>query len=116
MSHIVQDMIDGYRDRWRDDPDMLRVLNKLQRQVPRALAFLKHPGVNPTNSTGERALHRIVTSKKTIGWTNGGLPAVGCFGDFAACIPPWGRHDKSVHEGVARLVQSPCEFIRSFSQ
>lgn len=36
-------LIGRYHDRRRDDPGMFMALDKLQRQVPRVLAFLEHP-------------------------------------------------------------------------
>ena len=54
MSHAVQDMIDRYRGRGRDDPDVIKVPDKLQRQAPRMFAFLEHPGVDPTSNASER--------------------------------------------------------------
>ena len=104
MSHMVQDMIDGYRYRGRDDPDMLKVLDKLQRQVPRMFAFLEHPDVDPTNNASERALRYMVVFRKIIGQTKGGPAAMRRLGDFATCILTWRRHGKSVYEEVARLI------------
>ena len=82
MSHMVQDMIDGYRGRGMDYPDMLKVLDKLQRQAPRMFAFLEHPGVDPTNNASERALRYMVVFRKIIGQTKGGPAAMRRLGDL----------------------------------
>lgn len=42
MDRVMHDVMGEYRDRGKDDPGMSRVLDKLQRQTPRTLAFLEH--------------------------------------------------------------------------
>ena len=104
MNHVMQDMIDEYRDRGRDDPDMLKVLGKLQRQLPCMFTFLEHRGVEPTNNASERALRYMVVFRKIIGQTKGGSRAMRRLADFATCVLAWRRHGKSVYEEVARLI------------
>ncbi len=105
MNHAIQDMIDEYRDRRRDDPDMPRVLGKIQRQqVPCMFAFLEHQDAGPTNNASERALRHMVVLRKIIGQTKGGPRAMRRLADFATCVLAWRRHGKSVYEEVARLI------------
>ena len=104
MNRVMQDVMDEYRCRGRDDPDMIRVLDKLERQIPCMFAFLEHPGVDPTNNASERALRYIVVFRKIIGQTKGGPQAMRRLADFATCVLTWRRQGKSVYEEVARLI------------
>lgn len=104
MNRAMRDMMDGYRGRGSNDPDMLKVLDKLERQIPCMFAFLEHPGVDPTNNASERALRYIVVFRKIIGQTKGGPPAMRRLADFATCVLTWRRQGKSVYEEVARLI------------
>ncbi len=104
MDRVMQDVLDEYRGRGRDDPDMIRVLDKLERQVPCMFAFLEHPGVDPTNNASERVLRYIVVFRKIIGQTKGGPLAMRRLADFATCVLTWRRQDKSVYEEIARLI------------
>ena len=104
MDRVMQDMMDEYRHRGSNDPDMIRVLDKLQRQASRMFAFLEHPGVDPTNNASEGALRYIVVFRKIIGQTKGGPRAMRRLADFATCVLTWRRQGKSVYEEVARLI------------
>ena len=63
MDLVVQDMPAEYRGRGKDDPGMIRVLGKVQRQAPRMFAFLEHPGIDPTNNASE--------GRRAISWRSG---------------------------------------------
>ncbi|MCE2498944.1 MAG: transposase, partial [Nitrosopumilaceae archaeon] len=104
MGRVMRDMMDEYRDRGRDDPDMIKVLGKLQRQVSRMFTFLEYPGVDPTNNASERALRYMVVFRKIIGQTKGGPPAMRRLADFATCVLTWRRQGKSVYEEISRLI------------
>ena len=104
MDRVMQDMMDEYRGRGKDDPDMIRVLDKLERQAPRMFAFLEYPGVDPTNNASEGALRYIVVFRKIIGQTKGGPQVMRRLADFATCVLTWRRQGKSVYEEVARLI------------
>lgn len=104
MNRVMQDMMNKYRYRGKDDPDMIKVLDKLERQIPCMFAFLEHPGVDPTNNASERALRYIVVFRKIIGQTKGGPLAMRRLADFATCVLTWRRQGKSVYEEVARLI------------
>ena len=104
MGRVMRDMMDEYRDRGRDDPGMIKVLDKLQRQVPRMFTFLEHPGVDPTNNASERALRYMVVFRKIIGQTKGGPPAMRRLADFATCVLTRGRQGKSVYEEISRMI------------
>ncbi len=104
MDRVMQDMMDECRHNGSNDPDMLKVLDKLQRQAPRMFTFLEHPGVDPTNNASERALRYTVVFRKVIGQTKGGPQAMRRLADFATCVLTWRRQGKSVYEEVARLI------------
>ena len=104
MDRVMQDVMDEYRRKGSNDPDMIKVLDKLQRQAPRMFTFLEHPGVDPTNNASERALRYIVVFRKIIGQTKGGPQAMRRLADFATCVLTWRRQGKSVYEEVARLI------------
>jgi len=104
MDLVMQDMIDKYYHMGADDPDMIRVLDKLRRQVPRMFAFLEYHGVDPTNNASERALRYIVVFRKIIGQTKGGPLAMRRLADFATCVLTWRMQGKSVYDEVARLI------------
>ena len=104
MDRVMQDVLDEYRGRGSNDPDMIKVLDKLQRQAPRMFTFLEHPGVDPTNNASERALRYIVVFRKIIGQTKGGPQAMRRLADFATCVLTWRRQGKSVYDEVARLI------------
>ena len=104
MNRVMQDVMDEYRDSGKDDPGMIKVLGKLQRQVSRMFTFLEHPGVDPTNNASERALRYMVVFRKIIGQTKGGPPAMRRLADFATCVLTWRRQGKSVYEEVSRMI------------
>ena len=104
MDRVMQDVMDEYRGRGRDDPGMIRVPDKLERQMPCMFAFPEHPGVDPANNASERALRCIVVFRKIIGQTKGGPPAMRRLADFATCVLTRRRQGKSVYEEVARLI------------
>ena len=104
MDLVMQDLMDEYRGSGSDDPDMIKVLDKLERQIPCMFAFLEHPGVDPTNNASERALRYIVVFRNIIGQTKGGPRAMRRLADFATCVLTWRRQGKSVYEEVARLI------------
>ena len=106
MDLVMYDMLDRYDARGKDDPDMIKVLGKLRRHVPRMFTFLEHPGVDPTNNASERALRYMVVFRKIIGQTKDGALAMRRMDDFATCILTWWMQGKSVYEEVARLVRS----------
>ena len=95
--------MDECRYRGKDDRDMNKVLDKLERQAPRMFAFLEPPGVDPTNNASGRALRHTAVFRKIIGQTRGGPPAMRRPADFATCVLTRRRQGKSVHEEVARL-------------
>ena len=47
------------------DEDALRFLNRLNKQRPHLLTFLKYDGVDPTNNQAERMLRPEVITRKT---------------------------------------------------
>lgn len=104
MELLMQDLIDRYRQKGTDDPDMIKILDKLERQVPCMFTFLEHPGVDPTNNASETALRYLVVFRKTIGQTKGGARSMKRMADFVTCVLTWRRHGRSVFEEVARLI------------
>ena len=83
---------------------MIRVLGKPRRQSPSRFAFLEHPGVDPANNVGERALRYIVVSRRMIWQTKGGPRVMRRLADFAACVFKRRKQDKNVYEEAARLI------------
>ena len=105
MNRTMQDVLDRYRDAGGgNDDDMQKVLDKLERHLHRMFAFLEHPGVDPTNNAGERALRYLVVFRKISGQTKGGPKSMKRLADFVTCVLTWRAHGKSVAEEVGRLI------------
>ena len=104
MNDELQKMLDGYRERGKNDPDMIAALDKLQRQLSRTFAFLEFLGVDPTNNASERALRYMIVFRKISGQTKGGPEAMARLADFASCVVTWRNQGKSVYDEIVKLV------------
>ena len=100
MSHTVQDMLDGYRDRGERSGHAQGARQAAATGAEHA-RVLGAFGASPTNNASKRARRYIAAFQKTVGQTVGGLPAVRRLGGFAACTPPpWGEtRQKCVRRG-----------------
>ena len=104
MDRAMQDVPGEYRARGGDGPGMIRVPDRLERQMPRMFALLEHPGVDPTSNASGRALRHTVVLRRIIRQTRGSPGAMGPPADFVTCVLTWRRQGRSVYEEVARLI------------
>ena len=83
---------------------MEKLLNRLNKALPRLFAFLEFDDVSPTNNAAEQALRYVVIFRKISGQIKGGETAMKQMSAFVSCVLTWRYSGKNLLEEIARVI------------